>query len=109
LIETFGEDSAFGFLLLNQDAEIISRFTIEESEESFYLTDEKKSLKLALPKSFAPENYHQFRFFKTGEKIVLQLEEINLGETAAPESKARIGLFCKNSTAAFEMARLTVL
>ena len=108
LIETLGEDSAFGFLLLNQDVEVVSRFTIEESEESFYLTDEKKSLKFALPKSFAPENYHQFLFFKTGEKMVLQLEETNLGETDAPPGKARIGLFCKNSTAAFEMARLTV-
>ena len=108
LIENSGEDTVFGFVLLNQDAEIISRFTIEGSKENFYLAGEKNTLKSALPKSFAPENYHQFRLFKTGEKIVLQLEEINLGETVAPEGKARIGFFCKNSTVAFEMARLTV-
>ena len=108
LEEAFAEDSAYGFLLLNQNAEIISHFTIEKAEENFYLSDEKNSLKFSLPKSFAPGNYHQFRFFKTGEKIVLQLEEINLGEISAPEGKVKIGLFCKKTTAAFEMARLTV-
>lgn len=108
LIGTFGENSDFGFLLLNQNAEVISRFTIKQTDGNFYLADEKKSRKFALPKSFAPENYHQFRFFKTGERMVLQLEEISLGEISIGEGKARIGLFCKNSTAAFEMARLTV-
>lgn len=109
LVETFDENSAFGFLLLNQNAKIISRFEVEVSEGKFYLTDEKKSLKFSLPESFAPENYHQFRFFKVREKIVLQLEEIIVGELSAPESKVRIDLFCQNSTVAFEMVRLTVL
>lgn len=109
LLEISGEDSVFGFLILNQEAKILSRLKVEKSEESFYLTDEKNAFKFLLPESFTPENHHQFRFHKTGEKLVLQLEEIDLGEIAAPRGEARIGLFCRHSSVVLEMARLTVL
>ena len=108
LVETFGEKFDFGFLLLNQKAEIVSRFTINENEGKFYLMDDKYS-EYPLPKSFAPENYHQFRFLRSGAKLIFELEENVLGEISVPKSETKIGLFSKNSTVAFEMVRLTVL
>jgi GH43 family beta-xylosidase len=109
LIETFDENSDFGFLLLNEENKIISRFSIEREGENFYLLTETNSLKFALPKNFAPENYHQFRFLKLGEKLILQMEENELGEIPAPKDKAKISVFYKISTIAFDMIRLTIL
>ncbi len=108
LVENFGAD-AFGFALLNQNEEIVSIFSISKIENNFYLTDEKNSLKFPLPAGFAPENYHQFRFLKLGDKIYIQLEETDLGEISASTDKMKVALFCRNSAAAFEMARLTRL
>jgi hypothetical protein len=108
LIETFGEKFDFGFLLLNQNSKIVSRFTIKENKQNFYLIDDKYS-EYPLPKSFAPENYHQFRFLRLGAKLIFELEENILGEISMPEGETKIGLFSKNSTIAFEMVRLTVL
>ncbi len=109
LVENFGADSAFGFALLNKNEEIALQFFITKTEENFYLTDEKNSFKFPLPAGFAPENYHQFRFLKLNEKIYIQLEETDLGEISASATEMKIALFCRNSTAAFEMARLTCL
>lgn len=109
LIETFDENSDFGFLLLTDENKTISRFSIENDGENFYLLTATSSLKFALPKHFAPENYHQFRFLKSGEKLILQMEENELGEIPAPKDKAKIGVFYKNSTVAFDMMRLTIL
>lgn len=108
LIETFGEKFDFGFLLLNQNSEIVSRFTIKKNKQNFYLIDDANS-EYPLSKSFAPENYHQFRFFRLGEKLVFEMEENVLGEIFVPEGETKIGLFSQNSTVAFEMVRLTVL
>jgi GH43 family beta-xylosidase len=108
LVEAFGEKFDFGFLLFNQKSEIVSRFTIKENKQNFYLIDDKYS-QYSLPKSFAPKNYHQFRFLRLGEKLIFELEENILGEIFVPEGETKIGLFSKNSTLALDMVRLTVL
>ncbi len=109
LIETFGEKSEFGFLLLNNKTEIISRLKIRRGANNFYLSTENNSHEFSLPASFAPENFHQFRFLKLGEKIIFHLEETILGEIILPKSDLKIGLFGRDLTVAVEMIRLTVL
>lgn len=109
LVESFDQSFEFGFVLLNNKKEIISRFKIEGKTAKFYLAADNSSQKFSLPTSFVPENYHQFRFLKLGEKIIVQLEETILGEIFVPKSDLKIGLFGKNSTVAVEMARLTIL
>ncbi len=109
LVETFGEKSEFGFVVLDNETKVISHFRIECSADKFYLSTENNSHKFPLPTSFAPENYHQFCFLKLGEKIIVQLEETILGEISLPKKDLKIGLFGRNSTIAVEMARLTVL
>ncbi|MEP6902032.1 MAG: glycoside hydrolase family 43 protein [Actinomycetota bacterium] len=109
LAETFSENAAFGVLLLNIKNEEIDRFEFAGKQGDFYLSTGGNSQKFLLPKSFLPENYHQFRFFKVNEKIFLQLEEFDLGAISLTEDQAKIALFCRNSSVAFEMIRLTVL
>lgn len=107
LVKPFSDKFAFGFAILNQNNQIISRFTFTESKGRNYLTDNKKSYKLH--KNYAPENYHQFRFLKLGEKLLLQMEENELGETFVPNEKVKIGVFCRNTKIALEMVRHTIL
>ena len=109
LIETFDERFEFGILFLNNKTEIVFRLKIERESDKFYFSTENASHKFAFPASFAPENYHQFRFLKLKEKIIAQLEETVLGEVFLPKSDLKIGLFSRNSTVAVEMARLTIL
>jgi GH43 family beta-xylosidase len=109
LTETFGEAAALGFLLLNENAEEIYRFTLEGEPGNYYFSTDGDLQRFSLPKSFVPENYHQFRFLKLHEKIFLQLEESDLGAISLTGEKAKIALFCQNSTVALEMVRLTIL
>ena len=109
LIETFDERFEIGILFLNNKTEIVFRLKIERESDKFYFSTENASHKFAFPASFAPENYHQFRFLKLKEKIIAQLEETVLGEVFLPKSDLKIGLFSRNSTVAVEMARLTIL
>jgi len=109
LAEIFGENAVFGFLILNEKKEEIHRFAFEGEPENFYLSVDGDLQKFSLPKSFVPENYHQFRFLKINEKIFLQLEDSDLGAISLAGDKTKIALFCRNSSVAFEMARLTIL
>ncbi|HEX8733802.1 MAG TPA: hypothetical protein VF721_00630, partial [Pyrinomonadaceae bacterium] len=65
---------------------------------------------LALPKHFSPDVFHQIRFLKIKNKIVLQLEMETLGIVNAPPMDAgKIALSVRNAAVAFDMARFTVL
>ncbi|HEY8563162.1 MAG TPA: glycoside hydrolase family 43 protein [Pyrinomonadaceae bacterium] len=103
-----GEES-FGFLLLSEKNEEICRFSFEGAAENHYISIDGDLQKFSLPVSFVPENYHQFSFLKTGEKISLRLEDLELGALSLTGESVKIALFCRNSTVAIETARLTVL
>ncbi len=107
--ESFGDDAAFGFLILDENSEEIARLTFEGAAGNFYLATAGGTQKFMLPENFAPENLRQFRFLKSPDKIFVQLEELDLGEISVTNSKAKIALLCRNAQAAFEMIRLTVL
>ncbi|HVE60158.1 MAG TPA: glycoside hydrolase family 43 protein [Pyrinomonadaceae bacterium] len=110
LTETFGENTASGFLILNYKDEEIYRLALEGEPGNFYLSiggDLRQ--KFSLPEGFAPENYHQFRFLKLNEELFLQLEDFELGAISLSEGKTRIALFCRNSGIALETVRLTIL
>jgi GH43 family beta-xylosidase len=109
LADILGENAASGFLLLNEKNEEIERLTFEGEAGNFYLSAENLSQNFSLPKSFAPENLHQFRFLKLNEKTFLQLEENDLGEISLTSGAAKIAFFCRNSVIVLEMARLTIL
>lgn len=108
LIQTFGEDSDFGFLLLNQNDEEISRFSVIEKDGVFYLTDGSNSLDVVLPETFHAEDFHQFCFLKVGEKLCIRLEGLDLAEITVVDGEIRIAVFCRRSEIALEMVRLTI-
>jgi GH43 family beta-xylosidase len=109
LIETFGENAALGFLILNDRNEHLYRFVFEGERGNFYLSIDGDLQKFSLPEDFAPENYHQFRLLKLKDKVFLQLEKIDLGAISLADDKSKIALFCRNSSIALETVRLTVL
>jgi GH43 family beta-xylosidase len=109
LTETFGENAAFGFLILNDRNEEVYRFALEGEARSFYFSIDGDLQKFALPEDFAPENFHQFRLLKLNDKVFLQLEKVDLGAISLGNNEAKIALFCRNSSIALETARLTVL
>lgn len=106
---SFGNDAAFGFLIQDENSEEIARLTFEGEAGSLYLSTTDGAQKLSLPESFVFGNLHQFRFLKTNEKVIVQSEELDLVEISVLGDKAKIGLFCRRSSAAFEMVRLTAL
>ena len=114
LDESFDDDAEYGFLVLNETAEEIARLTFTGEAGAFYLSTDDGAQKIVppeklAPENLAPENLRQFRFLKLNEKIFFQSEELDLGAFSISENKVKIGLFCRNSSVAFEMIRLTVL
>lgn len=109
LSEAFGDNAAFGFLLLTETGAVIARLTLTADADGFYFVDETGSPRFALPQNFAPADYHQFRFLKRNGNVRLELEGIKLGEFFVGDEKLKTAQFCRRATVALEMARLTVL
>jgi GH43 family beta-xylosidase len=106
-IEVPGGYECFGFILLGKNEKILQRFLVRRSEGIFYLDcDGNKNV---LPDSFNPMNYHQFRFLKTGERIIMQLEDKKLLEIPVTDAPTEVAIFCENTIVALDMVRLTVL
>lgn len=109
LLEDFGENAAFGFLFLDENDSIALRLSLLETEGKFHFAEEKSGQNIALPEAFTPDIYHQFRFLKCGEKLRLQSEGIELGEYSVSTENLRIAIFCRNTSLALDLLRLTVL
>jgi hypothetical protein len=109
LVETCGEQYCFGFLLLDDKSRVIHRFSIDVKANELDMTMGEFRSSVPLPESFNAQNYHQFRFQKKGENLILRLEEHILCDGEVPIGKTNIALFCRNSTAAFDMVRYTIL
>jgi GH43 family beta-xylosidase len=108
LVENLDDSSAFGFLLLNDKDEIVSRLALVEKTENYYLKSHPNSFETALPANFDIKNFHQFRFLKANGKMLLQLEGVDLGEISVSTDKLKIAVFCRCSTIALEMVRQTI-
>jgi GH43 family beta-xylosidase len=107
MVEVLAEQECFGFILMGEDSQILQRYILRRSNQSFYLDTGDK--KIALPDGFNPTNYHQFRFLKAGERIILQLEDKELLEKPGVGTKSRVAIFCENAVVALDMVRLTIL
>lgn len=104
LEESLDTEWAFGFLLMKNPEEEISRFTIEgRSHHSNISIDAKKI------ENFCSREFHQFRFLIMGGKVRFELEGILIDEFTAPDEGTRIAIFCRNASIFIDMARLTVL
>jgi GH43 family beta-xylosidase len=113
--ETFGENSRFGVHpAFVETAAETPFFSIEKSGEDWVLKTSGGGETFPLPKNFSPGVFHQFRFLKIRDKIVLRLESETLGIVAAPPITAaaaagEIALFVRNASAVFDMVRVSAL
>lgn len=106
LLETFGENFRFGFYPAFDEANEQTFLSIEKEDANWILKNGGGET-LALPENFSPDVFHQFRFLKIKEKIILQLETETLGIIDAPTITGKIALFVQNASVAFDMVRLT--
>jgi hypothetical protein len=111
LSEIFHEDFQIGFYPLFGEAGGRAFFSIAKTSENWILKVETggETEELVLPENFSPDVFHQFRFLKTGGKIVLRFETLTLGIIDAPPDSGKIALSVRNASVAFDMARFTVL
>ncbi|HLM00028.1 MAG TPA: family 43 glycosylhydrolase, partial [Pyrinomonadaceae bacterium] len=108
LPEAFGENFRFAFYpAFNEKAET-PFFSIENDGDKWILKAGGDETRILL-KNFSPDAFHQIRFLKIENKIVLRLETETLGSFEAPPGSGKIALSVKNGSAAFDMVRLTVL
>jgi GH43 family beta-xylosidase len=107
IAEVLAEQECFGLILMGEDDQIFQRYIVRRSNSGFYL--DTGDSKITLPNGFNPTNYHQFRFLKIGERIVLQLEDKELLEMPVTDTRSRVAIFCENAVVALDMVRLTVL
>jgi GH43 family beta-xylosidase len=99
----------FGFYFKQPGAETL--LTIEQAGAQYFLkflspNDEHR---VALPDSFAPEEWNQFRLRRTGETLRLQVEKTELGSVTIPSGQIMFGLFARDARVEFEMVRATLI
>ena len=109
LVETFGENFRFGFCPAFAETAQAEFFSIEKTGGRWILKAGNSGETFALPESYAPDVFHQIRFLKVNDQIVLRLETETLGIISAPTLSTRIALSAQNASVAFDMIRLTVL
>ena len=109
LLEIYDENFRFGFYTAFDDATKTSFFSIEKAGENWILKAGGAGETFVLPKNFSPDVFHQIRFLKIENKIVLQLETEALGIVDAPSGSGKIALSVRNASVAFDMVRVTVL
>lgn len=99
----------FGFYFKQPDAETF--VTVERADAQYFLrflspNDERR---IALPESFAPEDFQQFRLRREGEMLRVQVEKTELGSMAIGLGQMLFGLFARGTKAEFEMVRATLI
>lgn len=103
-----GSDACYGFLPAVKENEGLL-FTLGRSEGRWALLwrenrDPRMSI---LPKDFDPFTYQQFRFRVEQQRLRVWREGDLLAELNTVEPSARIGVYARRTTAAFDMVRLT--
>jgi GH43 family beta-xylosidase len=100
---------SYGLLMLGNESEVISKFSIGREGIKVDFSSGAQQIEYSLPKGFIPEDYHQLRFLRIGEKVRLQMEDKLLGEITVAGEETKFAIFCQNSIVALDMVRLTVL
>jgi GH43 family beta-xylosidase len=105
------ENFAFGFYPAFDERAPTPFFSFERSDDRWILIvkNADQSKDLILSENFLPEVFHQFRFLKTGGKIMFLLETEVLDIIDAPPFPTKIALSVRNGAIACDMIRVTVL
>jgi hypothetical protein len=105
------EGGCYGFYPALGDRESGPLFTVERDKEAWSLIAHAHAIPQAfpLPVGFDPHVYQQFRFRKERGRLTIQWEAQVLGEVETQDEPARVGLFSRDATAAFDMVRVTAI
>ncbi|HEY0051532.1 MAG TPA: glycoside hydrolase family 43 protein [Pyrinomonadaceae bacterium] len=111
LAEVFDENFRVGFYPAFAENAEKRFFAIEKTGENWILkaAGDGEPQAFRLPKNFSPDVFHQFRFLKIKDKIVLQFEGETLGIVEAPPDSGKIAVSVQNASVVFDMVRFTVL
>jgi hypothetical protein len=104
-----GDGAAWGFVLVDQHKKMQSSVTIDENANVCRFRTGGRSKKLKLPAGFISTDTHQIGVLINNGNMIIRLEDIILGKSAAPQTETAFGVYCKDATVAVEMARLTAL
>jgi GH43 family beta-xylosidase len=101
----------YGFYPATQPGEPGPLFTVEAAADGWALRCYEPAGEQAwpLPTGFDPASYQQFRFRKQAGRLSFAWEAHALGEIAISADPARVGLFARGATAAFDMVRVTAI
>jgi GH43 family beta-xylosidase len=104
-----GDGAAWGFVLVDPYKKVQCSVTIEENANVCRFGTGGRSKKLKLPAGFISADTHQIGVLINNGNMIIRLEDIILGKSAAPQTETAFGVYCKDATVAVEMARLTAL
>ncbi|HEX2910254.1 MAG TPA: glycoside hydrolase family 43 protein [Chloroflexia bacterium] len=109
LLKLSDSKGGYGFYPCWRPEETGPRLHLERSENNSWLLKSGNGEIFTLPDSFDPYTYQQFRFRKQAATLHIQWETQPLGKLKLTPGATHIGLVASQSSAAFEMVRLTVL
>ncbi|MFP5264333.1 MAG: glycoside hydrolase family 43 protein [Blastocatellia bacterium] len=111
LDEPRGPGACYGFYPALGGGKTGPLFTVERDAGGWSLFAHTPSARQAfpLPGGFDPHVYQQFRLIKEHRRLTILWEAQVLGEVEAPVEPTRVGLFARDSTAAFDMVRVTAI
>ena len=107
LVESGEEGPAFGFLLLDEELKPAARISIQREGERWYVSAGGDGQKHYFPEDLSLLSYRQFRLLRIAGRLFFYIEDTFLGEALVPEGQFGAALFCRDSTIAFDMVRVT--
>lgn len=111
VLETFGEDFKFGFILSVDEKKITQTIWVTKLKTDWILNieDKKKINYFLLPESFSMNAFHQFRFVKAKNKMQISMEAEEIWTINLEENASTLNIFAQNSTVSIDMIRVTAL
>ncbi|MBC7796022.1 MAG: family 43 glycosylhydrolase [Pyrinomonadaceae bacterium] len=99
--------SSYGFLIRRDDDSTIC-LTVGNDAANYHLQIENDDSfeRFALPQTFNPNEFQQFRFRQHDGTLHLQLEKVKLGEIKSASATSNFGLLTRNAETAFDAVRV---
>lgn len=102
-------NGCYGFFLRTADSEILLTIENDNAEQFLNVSTLSARQRFVLPADFAVGSFAQFRFRANGSSLILQLENVKLGEIEVDETEKQFGILVRDANASFDMVRITAI
>ncbi len=111
LSEIFDQDFNFGFCPAFSEKIQNPYISFKMIGEECFLQIEtpENSVRFPLPKDVSFKNFHQFKFLKKANKIIISSENNEIATINTSENSSKIAFTIQNAAVAFDMIRVTAL